>query len=71
MGETSDRLNSIKNAYGTTFQWIWTEPSLDFTEWLRDNPKGYWISGKPGSGKSILMKYIYEELKINRSWRKD
>ena len=34
-------------------------PWDNFEEWLRsdgDNP--YWLSGKPGSGKSTLMKYV-------------
>ena len=38
---------------------IRVRPWDNFEEWLRsdgDNP--YWLSGKPGSGKSTLMKYI-------------
>ncbi|KAI4909648.1 hypothetical protein J4E90_008347 [Alternaria incomplexa] len=30
----------------------------DFAEWLRSGHSLYWISGKAGSGKSTLMKYI-------------
>lgn len=30
----------------------------DFSEWLRSGKGVYWISGKAGSGKSTLMKYI-------------
>ncbi|KAF5011642.1 hypothetical protein FDECE_2265 [Fusarium decemcellulare] len=29
-----------------------------FVDWLRSNDLVYWISGKPGSGKSTLMKFI-------------
>lgn len=33
-----------------------------FTGWLRgDRNTPYWITGKPGSGKSTLMKYLYHE----------
>ncbi|KAE8444628.1 hypothetical protein EG329_014376 [Mollisiaceae sp. DMI_Dod_QoI] len=33
-----------------------------FSEWLKsENNKVYWISGKAGSGKSTLMKYLVEE----------
>ena len=39
-----------------TFAWIWLISS--FVEWL-SNPGGvYWISGKPGSGKSTLVEYL-------------
>jgi len=30
----------------------------DLIEWLESDHKLYWISGKPGSGKSTLMKFI-------------
>ncbi|EQB54951.1 hypothetical protein CGLO_05165 [Colletotrichum gloeosporioides Cg-14] len=31
----------------------------NFVEWLRGNDRNlYWVSGKPGSGKSTLMKFI-------------
>ncbi|KAK1447539.1 hypothetical protein CMEL01_09378 [Colletotrichum melonis] len=34
-------------------------PWDSFVDWLKDDTqKTYWISGKPGSGKSTLMKYI-------------
>ncbi|KAL1611914.1 hypothetical protein SLS60_000136 [Paraconiothyrium brasiliense] len=31
----------------------------DFPAWIRGEKDLYWISGKPGSGKSTLMKYLY------------
>ncbi|OHE91648.1 hypothetical protein CORC01_13038 [Colletotrichum orchidophilum] len=37
----------------------WPQPRDNLVDWLKDdNRKRYWISGKPGSGKSTLMKYI-------------
>jgi hypothetical protein len=57
--ETEIRLEEVSDKYGTTFEWIWTDTDLDFRAWLKHGPGGYWISGKPGSGKSTLMKYIY------------
>ncbi|KAF3025885.1 hypothetical protein E8E14_014834 [Neopestalotiopsis sp. 37M] len=35
-----------------------------FKRWLRDEPdsKLYWVSGKPGAGKSTLMKYLVEQI---------
>lgn len=32
--------------------------STEFTRWLGSESKMFWISGKPGSGKSTLMKFI-------------
>ncbi|MCJ1325070.1 hypothetical protein MMC10_001732 [Thelotrema lepadinum] len=33
-------------------------PPHNFPEWLASSRKLYWISGKPGSGKSTLVKYL-------------
>ncbi|KAL8357935.1 hypothetical protein RB598_002630, partial [Gaeumannomyces tritici] len=30
-----------------------------FSDWLRSTAPTYWISGKPGSGKTTLMKYLF------------
>ena len=57
--ETENREKEVSDKYGTTFEWIWMDTDLDFRAWLKDGHGGYWISGKPGSGKSTLMKYIY------------
>ncbi|KAF7547599.1 hypothetical protein G7Z17_g7633 [Cylindrodendrum hubeiense] len=38
------------------------EPIWDtFPDWLRSDAKLYWISGKPGSGKSTLVNFILSE----------
>lgn len=34
--------------------------------WLRHDSGIYWVSGKAGSGKSTLMKYLYEHEEIKR-----
>ena len=36
-----------------------------FTDWLEYSDSIYWLNGKPGSGKSTLMKYIIGELQEN------
>ncbi|KAH8651318.1 hypothetical protein BX600DRAFT_473389 [Xylariales sp. PMI_506] len=66
------RKDLISQEHENTFGWILEqEPSQDpsrpatttFVDWLsRDEPL-YWISGKPGSGKSTLMKHIAESQK--------
>ncbi|KAK5132631.1 hypothetical protein LTR08_008753 [Meristemomyces frigidus] len=35
----------------------------DFQQWLGTDEKLYWITGKPGSGKSTLMKFLYQRPK--------
>ncbi|KAH8705046.1 hypothetical protein BGW36DRAFT_456579 [Talaromyces proteolyticus] len=63
----SARQSSIVEAHSKTFDWIYEPrrwPSSDprsqikFHHWLRHGEGIYWISGKPGSGKSTLMKYL-------------
>ncbi|KAH7087599.1 hypothetical protein FB567DRAFT_525324 [Paraphoma chrysanthemicola] len=62
-----DRAEAIPPAFKETFEWVFGgDPSSDaqtgpqsFANWLqRDDSSIYWITGKPGSGKSTLMKYI-------------
>lgn len=59
--EIDYRSEGIAIAYQETFQWIFEKPTnslwADFVAWMRDSNAGlYWITGKPGSGKSTLMK---------------
>lgn len=44
-------------------EWIWRQPSdggPGFIEWLCNEAPVFWVTGKPGSGKSMLMKYLAE-----------
>ena len=60
------RLEAIPEAHLQTFSWILSEPSLDgdgsseLLKWLKSGSGVFWVTGKPGSGKSTLMKYITE-----------
>ena len=54
------RLQEIEEAYKATFDWIFEKPELEFCAWLQNGSGIYWINGKPGSGKSTLMKHIYQ-----------
>lgn len=60
--EIGDRSERIADAHQETFQWIFHEPReskwSSFVEWLSGDQNLYWVTGKPGSGKSTLMKYI-------------
>ncbi|KAM6540333.1 hypothetical protein FALCPG4_002051 [Fusarium falciforme] len=58
-----DRRETITDAHRETFQWALKPPTCDqpwddLSHWLLAGAGIYWISGKAGSGKSTLMKYI-------------
>lgn len=68
----TERFEEIIESHRLTFQWIFqglgdgthTEKGKwwsDFPEWLRSGTGIYWINGKPASGKSTLMKYIFTQ----------
>ncbi|KAK3376951.1 small s protein [Lasiosphaeria ovina] len=63
---STDRQQSVELPYRGTFGWIFDDSGTSenrwssLTEWLRTGSGIYWINGKVGSGKSTLMKYIYE-----------
>jgi hypothetical protein len=60
-----DRYETVSEAHTKTFQWVFGTPAdtsiplSSFSKWLASDDKVFWVSGKPGSGKSTLMKYIY------------
>lgn len=57
------RHTQIAMAHESTFKWALTtdrDPTLgpSIGVWLKQGDGIFWVSGKPGSGKSTLMKYI-------------
>ncbi|KLO99736.1 Uncharacterized protein LW94_1220 [Fusarium fujikuroi] len=64
--QIDSRKTTIKTAYSKTCRWFLEHP--DYLSWLdlekRSQHHGFlWIRGKPGAGKSIIMKFIYKEMK--------
>jgi hypothetical protein len=59
----------IQEAHSKTFEWAYTSRSatdrsctqFKFAEWLRSGNGHYWIAGKAGSGKSTLVKFLYDD----------
>lgn len=51
------RKDAIAATYQTTFEWIFSSQHK-FTHWLKHDGGIFWVSGKAGSGKSTLMKFI-------------
>lgn len=68
-----DRRESIDLPHIETFEWIYEEPDStdrrwsNFVEWIRTGSGIYWMNGKVGSGKSTLMRYIFEHEKTTRN----
>ncbi|KAJ3572132.1 hypothetical protein NPX13_g5156 [Xylaria arbuscula] len=64
------RHESIHEAHAKTFQWMLeSDPDspprhTKFVDWLRGDRRIFWVRGKPGSGKSTLMKYISQHPKV-------
>ncbi|KAF2005271.1 hypothetical protein P154DRAFT_377624, partial [Amniculicola lignicola CBS 123094] len=62
-----DRHGAIADAHRRTFEWVWSDqsptgqPWSSFWRWLTVEQGIFWISGKAGSGKSTLMKYVYHD----------
>ncbi|KAI9159121.1 Protein SERAC1 [Paramyrothecium foliicola] len=61
--DLDSRFSEIEDRFKHTLDWIFEMPS--FTDWLQHGTGIFWISGKPGSGKSTLMKFI---LRSRKTW---
>ncbi|KAI9696428.1 MAG: hypothetical protein M1836_005706 [Candelina mexicana] len=63
------RWGNISQPYEGMSVWIWkdrTESGPGFVEWLGGPAGVFWITGKPGAGKSTLMKYIYNSARTTQ-----
>lgn len=84
----TDREESVTVAHSKTFEWIFSSdksspgflrwPSKDsLSGWLQngEHQQGiYWISGKAGSGKSTLMRFVMhhaQTMSLLRSWARN
>ncbi|KAI1416394.1 hypothetical protein F5Y13DRAFT_153830 [Hypoxylon sp. FL1857] len=59
----NDRYYTVKAKHGKTFEWIFESRDDNllwspFPNWFKSGGSCYWINGKPGSGKTTLMKFI-------------
>lgn len=72
--ERDRRIEQINPNLGNTFNWAYDNVSTGLSEWLRKGSGIFWINGKPASGKSTIMKYLYQdprtyELLRSGSWK--
>ncbi|KAK6507840.1 hypothetical protein TWF481_006262 [Arthrobotrys musiformis] len=70
--QIDSRKLSIKFAHAKTCRWFLEHP--DYQAWLdserlSEHHGFLWIRGKPGAGKSTMMKFIYTETKKNQRGR--
>ncbi|KAF4472230.1 hypothetical protein FALBO_866 [Fusarium albosuccineum] len=78
-----DRESEVTEAHAKTLDWIFDNSPLEqplrnnfrdsFTTWLKTPTLGpiYWITGKPGSGKSTLMRFLSQSpvaIEYLRQW---
>lgn len=67
--EMDSRRLTIKRSYPQTSRWILHEPH--YLDWIdpfkvEDHHGLLWIKGKPASGKSTIMKFLYEQVKSEK-----
>ena len=71
------RYNAIRKAYKRTFEWIYEKPidhvvqptADNFIKWLKEGDGCFWVSGKPGSGKSTMMKFVVDDPRTREALR--
>ncbi|KAJ3527586.1 hypothetical protein NM208_g10623 [Fusarium decemcellulare] len=53
------RGKNVPEAYHGTFEWILDPNAAGFYRWLASMNGLFWVAGKPGSGKTTLMKFLF------------
>ncbi|KAL8282381.1 hypothetical protein RB600_005709 [Gaeumannomyces tritici] len=74
----NERRNHVSVSLEGTFNWILDDDTEDvqpwdnFLDWLKSESKKYWIQGKPGAGKSTLIKFLLHDARTQQAvdiWR--
>jgi NACHT domain len=70
-----ERLKTVRAAHQETYEWIFCPPEANkpwapFVEWLEHGNGCYYISGKPGSGKSTLIKFVAQHKRTKAALEK-
>ena len=65
--DTSRRFDQVDKAYRQTFDWLFAKPELGFKSWLESGKGLYWCRGYPASGKSTLMKWLYNDPRTTKA----
>ena len=81
INERRNMIEGRVDDFGNTYKWILdntrtkharseiteSPPKQTFVNWLKNGTELFWISGKPGSGKSTLMDYIYHSIQPEKT----
>ena len=73
-----DREEDVIEAHGETLDWLFSgkpgtaadEPVANFPVWLRGDQSIFWVNGKAGSGKSTLMRFMFNNKKTFEELKK-
>ncbi|KAB8346320.1 hypothetical protein FH972_023364 [Carpinus fangiana] len=65
VSDASAREATISETHPSTFSWVLDDADAGLKTWLRSGTGCFWIQGKPGSGKSTLMKYLWKDKKLH------
>lgn len=57
------RMDAIDSAYPATYEWT-LKNNFTLQTWLRDGSGIFWITGKAGSGKLTLMKFLCKDREV-------
>ncbi|KAJ0416987.1 hypothetical protein BJY00DRAFT_217081 [Aspergillus carlsbadensis] len=71
--ELRRRWHQIREADRRSNNWIYDSEKTSFVEWLEhqgQNDTVYYITGRAGSGKSTLMKFVFEDERTMQSLKK-
>ncbi|KAK8098842.1 uncharacterized protein PG998_012083 [Apiospora kogelbergensis] len=71
--DIKQRYSDIDLAHQVTFKWAFDRKHTEFAHWLESGSGFFWVHGLAGSGKSTLMKYLYEHTSTKallREWAK-
>jgi hypothetical protein len=59
------RKSRIGESHSSTFQWVFDDKIdaewASFSKWLKSDERIFWFSGKAGSGKSTLIKFLTKD----------
>ncbi|KAG4432473.1 hypothetical protein IFR05_012039 [Cadophora sp. M221] len=70
--ELTARHDEISTAHAKTCEWVFSREDVGFTDWLSHGKDIFWIYGKPGSGKSTLMKFLLQNrTRLRQSFHPD